>query len=133
MLRHFSGKEEKMYKKILAITTITIAIFATFPVQADHRYAGGNHFNNHHNGYYNQNGGNYNRWHGPRRHNQGYYRHNHRRGNNNIAGIIIGGVILNEIFRNNNRRQHVRQCHDVRNFYYDHYGNRVEYYERICN
>ena len=98
MLRYFSGKEEKMYKKILAITIITIAIFATFPVQADHRYAGGNHFNNHYNGYYNHNGGNYNRWHGPRRHNHNYYRHNHRRGNNNIAGIIIGGIILNEIF-----------------------------------
>ena len=121
-----------MYKKILAITIITIAIFATFPVQADHRYAGGNHFNNHYNGYYNHNGGKYNRGHGPRRNNHNYYRHNNRRGNNNIAGSIIGGIILNEIFRSNNHRQY-RQCHDVRRYHYDHYGNRVEYYERVCN
>ena len=80
-----------MFKRLITITIITIAFLAAVPANADHRHAGGNHFNNHHNGYYNYNGGNHNRWHNPRRNNRnGYYRHNQRRGNNNIAGIIIG-------------------------------------------
>jgi hypothetical protein len=118
---------------MLILIILVIAIFAAYPVMADHRYAGGNHFNNHQNGYYNHNGGNYNRWHQPRRHNHNYYRHNHRRGNNNIAGVIIGGIILNEIFRNNNQYRQYRQCHDVRRSGYDYNGNQVIYYERVCN
>ena len=126
-------------KKLLMLIIIGIAIFATVPVKADHRYNNHYGYNNNFNngGYYNR-GGNYNRWHNPR----GYYnqRHGyrphggrHHGRNNDIAGIIIGGIIINEIFRSNNRRQYNNVCRDVRRSRYDHYGNQVIYYERVCN
>jgi hypothetical protein len=121
-----------MFKKLITIATIATAVLVAVPASADHRQSHNNYYNNNSN-YYN-NGGNYNRWHQPQRRYNNNYRYDRRHGrNNDLAGIIIGGVILNELFRNNNRRRHVQQCHDVRNFYYDHYGNRVEYYERVCN
>ena len=128
-----------MKKLIIFLVLITAALLIAIPVKADHRY--NNYYNNNnynYGGYYNNRAGNYNRWHDPR----GYYnqRHGHRpyggrhhRRNNDIAGIIIGGIIINEIFRNSNRRQYNNVCRDVRRSGYDHYGNQVIYYERICN
>jgi len=124
-----------MFKKLITIATITIAVLVAVPANADHRHGYNNYYNNGSN-YYNNGGNNYNRWHQPqRRYNNHNYRYDRRHSsrNNDLAGIIIGGVILNELFRNNNRRRHVQQCRDVRNSYYDDYGNRVEYYERVCN
>tara|TARA_E500000081_G_scaffold989_1_gene1163 strand:+ start:4850 stop:5236 length:387 start_codon:yes stop_codon:yes gene_type:complete len=128
-----------MKKLIIFLVVIGAALLVAIPVKADHRY--NNYYNNNnynYGGYYNNRAGNYNRWHDPR----GYYnqRHGHRpyggrhhRRNNDIAGIIIGGIIINEIFRNSNRRQYNNVCRDVRRSGYDHYGNQVIYYERICN
>lgn len=125
-------------KKLLLLIIIGIAVFATAPVNADHRYNNhyGYNYNFNNGGYYNR-GGNYNRWHDPRGYyNQRYgnrpYGGRHHGRNNDIAGIIIGGIIINEIFRSNDRRRN-RQCHDVRRQRYDHYGNRFNYYERVCN
>ena len=124
-----------MKKLIIFLVVIGAALLVAIPVKADHRY--NNYYNNNYNygGYYNNN---YNRWHDPRgyhNHRYGqrpYYGRHHRR-NNDIAGIIIGGIIINEIFRNSNRRQYNNVCRDVRRSRYDHYGNQVIYYERICN
>ena len=128
-----------MKKLIIFLVVIGAALLVAIPVKADHRY--NNYYNNNnynYGGYYNNRAGNYNRWHDPR----GYYnqRHGHRpyggrhhRRNNDIAGIIIGGIIINEIFRNSNRRQYNNVCRDVRRSGYDHYGNQVIYYERVCN
>jgi hypothetical protein len=125
----------KKFKVIICLVVIALAVFLAVPAKADHRY--NNYYNNNnynYGGYYNNN---YNRWHDPRgyhNHRYGhrpYYGRHHRR-NNDIAGIIIGGIIINEIFRNSNRR-HNNVCRDVRRSRYDHYGNQVIYYERICN
>ena len=127
-------------KKLLMLIIIGIAVFVTVPVKADHRYNNHYGYNNNFNygSYYNR-GGNYNRWRDPR----GYYnqRHGHRpyggrhhRRNNDIAGIIIGGIIINEIFRNNDRRRYRQEaCRDIRRQSYDNYGNSTIYYERVCN
>jgi hypothetical protein len=123
-----------MFRIVLA-SLIVIGLTIPIAAQAQNRHGHNNYYNNNSN-YYN-NGGyrNENRWHNPRgyrnRHSNGYGYRNNR--NNDITGIIIGGVILNELFRNNNRRRHVQQCYDVRNYYFDHYGNRVEYFQRQCN
>lgn len=129
-----------MKKLIIFLIVITAALLVAIPVKADHRWNNYYGYNNNFNygGYYNR-AGNYNRWHDPR----GYYnqRHGHRpyggrhhRRNNDIAGIIIGGIIINEIFRNNDRRRYQRQaCQDVRRSGYDYNGNQVIYYERVCN
>jgi len=121
-----------MFKKLITIATITIAVLVAVPANADHRnkHSYNNHYNN--NGYYNNHRGNNNRWHQPRRQNHRQFNGYYNSRNNDLAGIIIGGVILNELFRNN-RRRHVQQCYDVRNYYIDHYGNRVEYFQRQCN
>ena len=124
-----------MKKLILSLVIIAIAIFISAPVKADHQFG----YNNYH---YNNNfnyGGYNNRFHNPygynpRRGHRPYGGWHHNRRNNDLAGIIIGGIIINEIFRNNNRRGYNRNiCRDVRRQSYDHYGNQVIYYERICN
>ena len=124
-----------MKKLIIFLVVIGAALLVAIPVKADHRY--NNYYNNNYNygGYYNNN---YNRWHDPRGYHNRRYGHRpyygrHHRRNNDIAGIIIGGIIINEIFRNSNRRQYNNVCRDVRRSRYDHYGNQVIYYERICN
>lgn len=129
-------------KKLIMLIVIGVAVFANLPAYADHNYGFNNRYVNHYGGYYNHHGWNnrgyYNRWHVPPRYNRPYYGNRgwHRR-DRDIAGIIVGGIILGEILRNNNNRhyhQPYRQsCYDARRFGYDSYGNRVEYFERICN
>ena len=64
-----------------------------------------------------------------------HHRHNggrwHRR-NNDIAGVIIGGIILNEIFRNNNQR-YQQQCYDGNRQGHHQTGYYTEWDERVCN
>ena len=129
----------KKFKAIIFLVVIALAVFLALPAKADHRFLDGNQFANHYGGYYNHPGAWNNRFHNP----YGYYprRHGHRpyggwrnNRNNDLAGIIIGGIIINEIFRNNDRRRYQRQtCQDVRRSGYDQNGNQVIYYERICN
>ena len=130
-------------KKLLVLIIIGFAIFATMPAQADHRSSNSYGYNsypgyggNFHRGY------NFNRWHDPYGYHNHRYGHRHdrwrnRQFNRDIAGVIIGGIILGQIFNNNNQRQYnnyaPQQCYDVRRNGYDQYGNSVEYYERVCN
>ena len=126
-----------MKKLVIFLIVILVGIFIAIPVRADH-YGYSNQFSNHYGGFYNHGGAWNNRFHNPygyhpRRHGRPYGGwHSHR--NNDLAGIIIGGIIINEIFRNNDRRRHQRQvCRDIRRSGYDHNGNQVIYYERVCN
>ena len=128
----------KKFKAIIFLVVIALAVFLALPAKADHRFLDGNQFANHYGGYYNHPGAWNNRFHNPygyypRRHGRPYGGwHNNR--NNDLAGIIIGGIIINEIFRNNDRRRYQRQaCQDVRRSGYDYNGNQVIYYERVCN
>ena len=121
-------------KKLLMLIVLGVALFATLPAQADHRRGFNNHYYD-----YGYNNGYYNRWHAPppRYRNPYYGGWGWHRRDRDIAGVIIGGIILGELLRNNNNtryQQPYRQhCYDVRRFGYDSYGNRVEYFERVCN
>ena len=86
-----------MKKLVIFLIVILIGIFIAIPVRADH-YGYSNQFSNHYGGFYNHGGAWNNRFHNPygyhpRRHGRPYGGwHSHR--NNDLAGIIIGGIII---------------------------------------
>ena len=88
----------KKFKAIIFLVVIALAVFLALPAKADHRFLDGNQFANHYGGYYNHPGAWNNRFHNPygyypRRHGRPYGGwHNNR--NNDLAGIIIGGIII---------------------------------------
>ena len=94
-------------KKLLMLIIIGFALFATFPAQADHRFGNPYGYNSYpgYGGYFHR-GNNFNRWHDPYGYHNHRYGHRHdrwrnRQINRDIAGVIIGGIILGQIFNNN--------------------------------